>query len=62
MTDPDFISKLARYKTAYSPVHEEYVEITGHHTTSSGDVIVHVRLIDGTEMVFRPHELERYVL
>lgn len=62
MTDPDFVAKLRWYKTAYSPMYEQYVAIVGYHMDPDGEPVVHAKLMDDTEVVFRAWELTEYVL
>lgn len=61
-TDPDFDKKLHRYKTAYCPLHKQYVRILLVRKDENGEFLIDAVMADGTQMVFRKFELESYVL
>ena len=67
--DPDFIAKLAYYKTAFSPMYNQFVAIKNHYFDSNGDVIIECELAEerrdalyGSKIIFRSYELMNYVL
>lgn len=61
MTEP--FEKLCRYKTAYSPVWEQYVGIVKVRRDEDGVPIVEARIaFTDTVALFRQNELTNYVL
>lgn len=63
-SDPDFLKKLPRYKTARSPVYDCYVGIDSVRYDDDGEPIItgHLGIAPDIPMLFRPWELEHYCL
>lgn len=55
--------RIEYFKTAYSPLYEQYVEILGVHHDDSGDPILTCRIAFTDKVaLFREFELEQYCL
>jgi len=52
--------ELKRCKSAYSPLFSEFVSIIKVREDESGVPIIETKMIDGTKMLFREYELNRY--
>jgi len=57
------VNKLELYKTAYSPMYENFVEITKIRYDDNGRAIIHARIAHSEQNVaFRQNELIDYCL
>ena len=72
MKDPYFKDKLKYYKTAFSPLHNQYVAILDHYFDADGELVILAELADKSakimfrkenrKMLFFHYELKNYVL
>ena len=72
MKDPYFKDKLKYYKTAFSPLHNQFVAIKNYYFDANGDAIIVGELAEKSEeimfrkenrkMLFFQCELTNYVL
>lgn len=54
MKDPYFKDKLKYYKTAFSPLHNQYVAILDHYLNSYGELVILAELADkSAKIMFR---------
>ena len=65
VNDPYFFEKLSLYKTAFSPLYNQYVGIIGVHLNDIGELIITAYLASTSKencILFHPEELTNFVL